>query len=190
MKHEYISTSLYQNSLQGTFAILMAVSIVNLLYFLRTKRPLYLYSFFSTMIATCFYFVFNVQRRASIPLRYLDWVMTTPLLLIELCILIGIENWTLIVPILILNLFVFVFGWFGETQRVPRPIGCFLAFIPFLILFFLLYRFGNASGFLPFFFVVWTLYGLTYLIPTERVRNFSYNILDVVSKGLFSLLIL
>lgn len=190
MKYEYISTSLYQNSLQGTFAILMAVSIVNLLYFLRTKQPLYLYSFFSTVIATCFYFVFNVQGRASIPLRYLDWVITTPLLLIELCILIGIEKWSLIVPILFLNLSVFVFGWFGETQRVPRPIGCLLAFIPFFILFFLLYRFGNTSGYLPFFFVVWTLYGLSYLIPIQRVRNFSYNILDVVSKGLFSILIL
>ncbi len=190
MKKKYISNSLYQSSLQGTFAILAAVSIVNILYFFRTKRPLYLYSFFSTMIATCFYFIFNMRRRASIPLRYLDWVLTTPLLLIELCILIGIEDWSLIVPILILNLFVFVLGWFGETERIPRPIGCFLAFIPFLILFSLLFQFGKRSNYLPFFFVVWTLYGLTYMIPLVRVRNFSYNILDVVSKGVFSLLLL
>ena len=38
------------------------------------------------------------------------------------------------------------------------------------------------------FIGIWAFYGISYLLP-KNIKNISYNILDLISKGIFAILI-
>ena len=94
--------------------------------------------------------------------------------------------------IILLNLIMLVFGFLGETGRINHTLGCFLGFIPFFALFWYIWQwygdvFKNRWIF-SVFIIVWSLYGLVYFLP-NTAKNMSYNILDVIAKVGFGLLI-
>lgn len=94
--------------------------------------------------------------------------------------------------IILLNLIMLIFGFLGETGRINHTLGCFLGFIPFFALFWYIWQwYGDVfkNGWIfTIFIIVWSLYGLVYFLPNTE-KNISYNILDVIAKVGFGLLI-
>jgi hypothetical protein len=144
------------------------------------------------------------------PKRYIDWVITTPTMLITLIMyLIYLnkkaenktdelefftlfkENSNVIIPVLILNWLMLLFGYLGEIREIPVLLGVFLGFIPFFIYYYLIYVnyvTPNTSGYLLFwyFFFFWSLYGFVAVLP-YYLKNAFYNILDLFAKNFFGL---
>ena len=83
---------------------------------------------------------YQLIRNPTIKIRYIDWVLTTPLLLYELSIIQEITDPVIQFIIQISNLFMFYFGWLGEKNRKKRLFYCLLGFIPLCIIFYLLYK--------------------------------------------------
>ena len=159
-----------------------------------------------------FWLAFNFTYALNItPKRYIDWAITTPSMLLTLSMyLIYLEkkaagntselkvstllkeNASIFVPILGLNWLMLLFGYLGETKRIPVLLGVFLGFIPFLIYYYLIYTNfvteENSNGYLLFwyFFFFWSLYGLAAVLP-YYIKNAFYNILDLFAKNFFGL---
>lgn len=149
--------------------------------------------------------------------RYLDWFATTPLLLISFTLYLQyLKNtpqttdsqdskdddnknistvqfqYSRIGVIILLNFIMLVFGYLGETGYINHTLGCFLGFIPFIALFWYIWQwYGDIvknKWIFTIFIIVWSLYGIVYFLP-NKAKNMSYNILDVIAKVGFGLLI-
>jgi len=125
--------------------------------------------------------------------RYIDWSMTTPLMLIALCLALSHKigkdiKIEVISFIVILNILMLYLGYLGEVKSMNRYTACFFGFIAFFTMFYLIfsnfvlpkYDLGNYILF-SIFTTVWTLYGVVYLL-NEEYKNIAMNILDCISK--------
>jgi bacteriorhodopsin len=140
--------------------------------------------------------------------RYLDWFITTPLLLLSFILYlqylknqkhtnndnistIEIDYHKLFI-IIILNIFMLIFGILGETGKINHIIGCLLGFIPFFAMFYLIWKwygdYNSNKNIFTIFIIIWSLYGVIYFLPNIP-KNISYNILDIIAKVGFGLLI-
>ncbi len=142
------------------------------------------------------------------PHRYYDWYLTTPTMLVSLCVyltylkndesnietkdsLIKIvyDNLNVLIPIIFLNFVMLTSGYLTEIKKISRIPGVLFGFIPFLIYFYLIYenfaKYSN-SGFnlFIFFFSVWFIYGIAALM-NYKTKNIMYNILDLFAKNFF-----
>jgi hypothetical protein len=142
------------------------------------------------------------------PHRYYDWYLTTPTMLVSLCVyltylkndesnietkdsLIKIlyDNLNVLIPIIFLNFVMLTSGYLTEIKKISRVPGVLFGFIPFLIYFYLIYehfaKYSN-SGFnlFIFFFSVWFMYGIAALM-NYKTKNIMYNILDLFAKNFF-----
>jgi hypothetical protein len=142
--------------------------------------------------------------------RYWDWVITTPTMLISLSFYLLFlksrqenkviedtsiqlihKNIGVLVPIIILNALMLLFGYLGETGRLNHTLATLLGFIPFLFYFFLIYIYfakwtEQGKTIFWLFFGIWTVYGIASLM-NYRVKNIMYNILDLFAKNLFGI---
>jgi len=170
---------------------------------------------FYVWFASSFSYIKNVT-----PNRYFDWAITTPTMLLTLCLYLnhlkyyehdekerkdgnivqkppqtiveGIrQQWTIIVPVIILNWAMLVFGYLGEIGILSNQIAVTIGFIPFVLYFWIIYnsyakysRFG--SGLFYAFAGIWSLYGLAALM-SYYWKNIAYNILDLFAKNFFGL---
>ena len=158
-----------------------------------------------------FWLAYNFTKVLNVtPKRYIDWVITTPTMLITLILYLiylnkKVENKTdelefftllkdnsnIIIPVVILNWLMLLFGYLGEMRIIPVLLGVFLGFIPFLIYYYMIYvNFvtQNTNGYLLFwyFFFFWSLYGVVAGLP-YYVKNSCYNILDLFAKNFFGI---
>ena len=140
--------------------------------------------------------------------RYYDWVVTTPTMLFtysmyllhtknleenknhEIFKIINNEKYTLL-AIILLNWAMLFFGYIAELGKMNVKISTFLGFIPFTIMFYIIYEnYSKYSliGLTTFYYIVfiWGLYGVAALMSYE-VKNIMYNILDLFSKNFFGL---
>jgi hypothetical protein len=155
--------------------------------------------------------VYNFTKVANItPHRYIDWIITTPTMLIQMILyliylnskkenstkqleffsLIN-ENSKVIISVVLLNWLMLLFGYLGETKIIPVLLGVFLGFIPFFIYYYMIYInyvSENNIGKLIFWYFLffWSLYGLVAVLP-YYIKNAFYNILDLFSKNFFGL---
>lgn len=140
------------------------------------------------------------------PVRYLDWFITTPLMLISLSAFLDHDgnkvsrltdflsnNVQSIVKIVILNTAMLAFGLAGEFGLLSHYTSTALGFIPFALNFkFIKDTFLPSSedmfkNILFYWFVFfWSLYGL-FAVMSYTVKNTGYNILDIFSKNFFGL---
>jgi bacteriorhodopsin len=151
------------------------------------------------------YWFFHFKSISNItPSRYLDWVITTPTMLVNLLFYLRFlstkepldyftvlnEEWNTILIILVLNLLMLLFGYLGETSRIPVYVGVILGFIPFFIYYYIIYTYALLSteglSIYYYFLFFWTLYGFVAVLP-YTVKNMCYNILDLFSKNFFGL---
>lgn len=171
-------------------------------------RQLLLLELIVQVIEGGFYFwlMYHFTKLSNVtPKRYLDWVVTTPTMLVSLILyLIYLnntnkkdlefftlmkENLSIIVPVLVLNWAMLLFGYLAEIQILSTFSGVLLGFIPFLIYYYMIYVnyvTTTNNGYLLFwyFFVFWALYGVAATLP-YYMKNLCYNILDLFAKNFF-----
>jgi bacteriorhodopsin len=125
--------------------------------------------------------------------RYIDWSITTPIMILILCIVtgsnIGVKISLRALALLIfLDILMLAFGYMGEINILNKNIAAMLGFIPFSILFYLIYIWFIAPkhvliniAIFMIYLVLWGLYGLVYLFP-EIYKNIAMNIFDCFAK--------
>ena len=152
---------------------------------------------------------FNLNTIKNItPKRYIDWVITTPTMLI---VLIGYliyldkrstdetdgleffsllkENASVIIPVLLLNWLMLFFGYLGEMNILTPLVGILVGFIPFLLYYYKIFiNYVSIQGQYLFwyFFIFWSFYGVVAILP-YYIKNAFYNILDLFAKNFFGL---
>lgn len=152
-----------------------------------------------SVVATFFYSKFVKQLEDGVAYkqinidRYTDWMITTPLMLLVLCLVFvyntktTLKLWTFFV-VLMLNLGMILTGYLGEVDYINRTSANILGFGFFAALFGYLYRtflhkkynFDNMLIFSSFF-ILWSLYGVFYEFD-EQFKNIAFNILDLFAK--------
>ena len=128
-------------------------------------------------------------------MRYSDWVITTPLMILVLSLVLGYENKIAIKLSSLFVLLVFDFimllsGYLGEVGTISRASGTIAGFVGLLLLFGTLWKTymsgskvtGQSKIVFGIYFVLWSLYGLAYQ-ATESTKMLSYNILDLIAKA-------
>lgn len=151
------------------------------------------------------YYFSKVSRNIT-PFRYLDWSITTPLMLITLSAFLNHDGTTTsrlsdflsdhvgpIIKIVFLNAAMLFFGLIGELGYLNPYLSTGLGFIPFALNFKYI-----KDTFLPssedifknvvfyWFLVSWSLYGV-FAVTNYTTKNVGYNILDLFSKNFFGL---
>jgi bacteriorhodopsin len=127
--------------------------------------------------------------------RYFDWFFTTPILLVDLCILLDIEDPYFMFEIVIYNTLMLLFGFLSEINYISMLNGTILGFIPFILIFKRIKdRLGENTTdeqykLLYTFFSLWSLYGVNHMIKDSTIKNLNYNALDFATKGMFGLYI-
>jgi hypothetical protein len=101
------------------------------------------------------------------------------------------DNFYMIFIILLLNWLMLMFGYMGEMKVLSVGLSTMLGFIPFVIMFYLIYynyamHTRNGSLLVLYFVITWGLYGVAALM-NYSTKNIMYNILDLFSKNFFGL---
>jgi bacteriorhodopsin len=152
-----------------------------------------------------FYYFSQVSRNIT-PFRYLDWSITTPLMLITLSAFLNHDGSTesrlsdflynhrdSIIKIVLLNASMLLFGFIGELGYLNPFTSTALGFIPFALNFKYIKekflpssedKFKNAVFYWFVFF--WSLYGV-FAVMNYTNKNTGYNILDIFAKNFFGL---
>lgn len=154
------------------------------------------------------FYIWMVKNITKVPnitvYRYIDWVFTTPLMLITLIIFLDHnpailtlkeymqKNKNLINKVLALNWIMLAFGFAGEIKKIDTKTGAAVGFIPFVAYFKAIYDELVKGKNLPrekqqtfwWFVVFWSMYGVAALAPYE-LKNAGYNILDLFAKNFF-----
>jgi bacteriorhodopsin len=143
----------------------------------------------------------TVQEESILPIkkindmRYSDWAITTPLMLLVLSLVLSYENKIAIKLSSLFALLVFDFlmlipGYLGEIGTISRASGTIAGYVGFFLLFGTLWntymsgsKVTNQSKIVfGIYFVLWTLYGVAYQ-ATEGTKMLAYNILDLFAKA-------
>jgi hypothetical protein len=157
------------------------------------------------------YWFKNFKKIVNItPQRYLDWVVTTPTMLITLMFyLIYLKHkedntsdqlqffdlfkkeFNTIITVLSLNWLMLLFGYLGEVKLIPVLLGVALGFIPFFIYYYIIYKkyallSDEGLKIFYYFLIVWSAYGIVATL-SYKVKNTLYNILDLFSKNFFGI---
>ena len=191
-----------------TYILLLTTATITFIEALRTPIPrvqhiMNLETCIS-LIACYFYSMFNdkikkseetketVKWKEFTQLRYIDWAITTPIMLLTLSLVLSFNSKTKILlhwflVSIFFNYMMLYTGYLGETGQLNRNMAQLLGFMAFLITFGVIYiqymlRF-NFDNLVIFgsFLVVWSLYGVAFNF-TELNKNITYNYLDLISK--------
>jgi len=148
----------------------------------------------------------NINSVDDLPLekinnmRYSDWVITTPFMLLALSMLLGYENKipVRIKPFLLViffNFFMLGFGYSGEIGLLNRNLANFIGFIFFFLTFGTIWKLFMTSlkvtyqsKFIFWLYVgLWSLYGVFYQ-TNEATKLIGYNMLDLTTKAIVGIL--
>ena len=157
------------------------------------------------------YWLYNFKNILNItPKRYVEWVITTPTMLINLIfylIFLQYKNnnkshklhffklfkkeFSTIITVLLLNWAMLLFGYLAETSVISVLSGVLLGFIPFILFYYIIYikyavLSNDGLNIYYYFLFFWSLYGVAAVLP-YKIKNTCYNILDLFSKNFFGL---
>ena len=196
-------------SFMFTYIVLLTTASITIIEALRTDIPevrhiLNLETAIS-VIAGYFYSVFLAQIEEFgkedkavdwtdiTKTRYLDWCITTPIMLFTLCVVLGHQT-DMKVPlstmllIVLLNYIMLGIGFAGELKWLSMITASVVGFVPFIAMFCTIYYVFVANTnniYAPAFFwtycVIWSMYGIVYLFSPEY-KNLCMNILDLTAK--------
>jgi bacteriorhodopsin len=130
--------------------------------------------------------------------RYIDWSMTTPMMLLALSLVltqnIG-KSVTLraILTVVALNFIMLYLGYLGEIGTMDKLSAMMLGFVALFGMFYVIftefvlpkYLFSNYVIF-GIFLSIWIFYGVFYMM-SETYKNIGMNILDCLAKCCFGL---
>jgi len=190
-----------------TYVLLISTGTITFIEALATKDPKirhvmnletcisiiagYFYSQFVNKVTTANGGVIDYKEINS--MRYNDWFITTPLMILALMIALSYNNKQTIhvgiyLTAVLLNFGMLYTGYLGDRGTISKAAGCVGGFAFFAALFALIYfSFVNdcskSFNYILFgiYFVIWGLYGFVYLLDEEN-KNIIYNMLDVTAK--------
>jgi bacteriorhodopsin len=157
-----------------------------------------------SLVAGLVYGYFNTEIQKDKPdleyiskIRYVDWMITTPMILLVLLLFYnpkaGSVDYKTFGGVLALNAGMLMSGYYGETGALSKVQGGSLGFVFYAALLYLIYnccipKTSNLTVF-AVFAVIWSLYGINFYLDNEETKNTNYNILDVMSKALFGIVL-
>jgi bacteriorhodopsin len=155
-KETEISRSVYF-SFYITYVLLLTTVTITIIESIRTQNPVIRHVLnletCISIVAGYFYSVFvakldaqpnNINWSEITQTRYIDWSITTPMMLLTLCIVLG-HNIQKTVPfstfiiIVIFNYLMLYIGYLGEQQKIDRIFATIFGFIPFIGMFYLIF---------------------------------------------------
>jgi bacteriorhodopsin len=192
-----------------TYVLLLTTGTITFIEALRTTVPAvrhimnletcisivagYFYSIFVQKIEEFNKADIQIDWSTITMMRYTDWAITTPMMLIALSLALGLNiNIPVHLPImafvLIMNYLMLYFGYLGETSQLERFTAMVAGFIPFILMFGTIfftyvrpkYIFGNYVLF-GLVTGLWAMYGIAYMF-NEEYKNIAMNILDCTAK--------
>lgn len=197
-----------------TYILLLTTATITFIEAMRTKNPVVRHVLnletCISVVAGYFYSVFvgklNEYEADNVEInwkeltfaRYVDWSITTPMMLLALCIVLSNEigmsiHFPVMFTIVVLNYLMIYIGYLGESEVIGRNAASFLGFLPFLTMFGLIfwkyvmpkYSLANRALF-SIYFGVWSMYGLVYLLDNNS-KNIAMNVLDMIAKCVIGL---
>ena len=200
--------SIVKSSFHTTFMVLVFSALVTFFtsFFFTNKKIQTVLKLETAVcvVASIFYFIFiqkvnsesNIDWKGLTDLRYADWFFTTPMMLVSLAYFLSINSDTTVKVgmmslIVILNYIMLGFGYLGEVSNLSRMWANILGFIPFFVLFYMIYANYVKNSVINqwvfgIYLVIWSLYGIVYLLPDEQ-KNLITNWLDLVAKAVIGL---
>lgn len=194
------------SSFYVTYAFLMTTATITFIESIRTKdskiRNILNLETCISVVAAFFYgkFVSMFENDEKIDYkkinytRYLDWSITTPIMLLVLVLALlynsksGSLNFFSFLAILAMNYGMLGAGYLGEIQMLDKTIANSVGFLFFIGLYYFIYskyvspkyNFDNSILFFSFVFL-WAFYGIVYFLD-EVTKNVIFNVLDLLSK--------
>jgi|TARA_B110000305_G_scaffold59823_1_gene66249 bacteriorhodopsin len=196
---------LVRSSFFITYAFLITTGTITFIEALRTKdyriRNILNLETCISVVAAYFYgrFVSDIDEKGvrydKINVtRYTDWAITTPIMLLVLCLALlyntkgGALPFFSFIWILFLNYGMLSCGYLGETNRLDKRWANVFGFLFFIVMYGFIYmrlvlpKYNSDNQLLFWTFVIlWAMYGVIYELG-HRVRNIGYNVLDLFSK--------
>jgi bacteriorhodopsin len=196
-------------SFMVVYSIMMTTATITLIEALRTNdvevRHVMNLETCISVVAGYYYSIFitkvndttkEIDWSEITKLRYIDWSITTPLMLVTLCVVLAknskqLIHFTTIFSIVVLNYLMLGIGYYGVIHPEYKLMAMLGGFIPFLGMFYLIYinYYGNklANKVLFYlYFVVWSMYGIVYMF-SEVYKNVWMNVLDLIAKCLIGI---
>jgi len=189
----------------------MTTATITFIEAIRTKTPMVRHILnletCISIVAGYFYSIFvgkfnsvkdKIDWNGITKMRYIDWSITTPMMLLTLCLVLGMHTKVpvklgIFLWILALNYSMLYIGYLGELGFMTHTESCVLGFAPFFLMFgtifhvFVKPKYMRENYVLYFiYFTVWSLYGVVYLF-TEEWKNIAMNILDLIAKCLIGI---
>ena len=194
-----------------TYVLLLTTGVITFIEAIRTKIPMVRHIMnletCISIVAAYFYsqFVISIEKSTIDytninTIRYTDWFITTPLMLLALCLVLSYNarmslNFWLFGTILILNFTMLWLGYKGDTNAMPKFYAWIFSFMAFAIMFFIIgywFVFGRglvANTVLYIMYVsIWSIYGFAYYMEPSQ-RAVLYNALDAMAKCLVGLIL-
>ena len=193
-----------------TYVLLLTTGTITFIQALRTKIPMVQHIMnletCISVVAGYFYSVFNeklkkmkeIDWKEITKLRYVDWAITTPIMLLALSLVLSYNSKTTIqlhwyVLTVVFNYIMLYCGYLGETGKLEKMTASILGFISFFLtygLIFLNYVLPkyNRDNMIIFsmFVIVWSMYGVVDHWG-DLEKNIAYNYLDLTSKCLIGI---
>jgi bacteriorhodopsin len=197
-----------------TYIFLLTTATITFIEAMRTNNPTvrhvlnietaisviagYFYSVFLEKISTYEKDDRKIDWKDITMTRYIDWSMTTPLMLLVLCLVLSqnigrIIHLKTILSVVLLNYIMLYFGYLGENDMLERSFANLGGFAAFFAMFYIVFKEFvspkyNFSNYIIFgiFSGIWVFYGLVYLL-SENYKNIGMNVLDCLAKCCFGL---
>ena len=97
--------------------------------------------------------------------------------------------------IIILDYIMLLFGYLGELNIINKWTSMILGFVPFFIIFYLIFNTFMLKSYNPFnylifgiYFIIWAGYGVSYIFE-EKTKNILMNIFDCLSKAVVAIIL-
>ena len=189
-----------------TYILLITTGTITIIEALRNKDPLvrhvlnletavsiiagYFYSNFVAKVSSKEY---EINWKDIMTTRYTDWFITTPIMLLALILALTQKlgtkpDFSVYAAVFVLNFLMLMLGYMGETGRISRNLGLYGGFLPFLVMYgiiFFQFVYGKGSAFnyvlFGLNFVIWSMYGVIYNMEDKK-KNIIYNGLDLTAK--------
>lgn len=204
-------------SFRITFIILLftlLITIINIFFIKEKKAKFILLSEILVLIIALFFygmFIKVIKKYKNdnemipyniindiIRYRYIDWLLTTPLLLLSLILFLNylsndIFEYKKYLIVIFLNFIMLLSGYLGEINYINKYISLTFGFIFYLILIlYIWYNYVKNVSYTKYVFfifsIIWGLYGVAFLFDNTK-QNIFYNSLDTISKGFFGIFI-
>ena len=127
-------------------------------------------------------------------MRYTDWVISTPIMILVLCLVLGMENKILVkfpklMLILLFNFLMLLSGYLGEINKLSKTTALISGFVFFFAMYGTIWKtFMNKTKTLQsqiiyyLFLILWGFYGVFYM-TNKITKVVGYNILDLIAKA-------